>query len=86
MTLRLVGRPKRDRPFDRVNYKLDSGIRAMFKKFIQIKRFTEGTAVEKAMLQMMAVDRLINRNKELTYQSVEQEIETIWVELNTEEI
>jgi hypothetical protein len=80
-----VGRPKRDRPIDRVNYKLDSGIRAMFKDFIQIKRFTEGMAVEKAMLQMMSVDRLINKNQELTYQSIEQEIERIWIELNQDE-
>jgi hypothetical protein len=80
-----VGRPKRDRPIDRVNYKLDSGIRAMFKDFIQIKRFTEGMAVEKAMLQMMSIDRLINKNQELTYQSIEQEIERIWIELNQDE-
>ncbi|MBW4505170.1 MAG: hypothetical protein KME64_01425 [Scytonematopsis contorta HA4267-MV1] len=82
---RLVGRPRRERPIDRVNYKLDSGIRGMFKDFIQVKRFTEGMAVEKAMLQMMSIDRLINKNQELTYQSIEQEIERIWIELNQDE-
>ncbi|MBW4512196.1 MAG: hypothetical protein KME64_37740 [Scytonematopsis contorta HA4267-MV1] len=83
--VKLVGRPRRERPIDRVNYKLDSGIRCMFKDFIQVKRFTEGMAVEKAMLQMMSVDRLINKNQELTYQSIEQEIERIWIELNQDE-
>lgn len=81
MVLKLVGRPKRERPIDRVNYKLDSGIRGLFKEFIQIKRLTEGIAVEKAMLQMIAVDRLVNKGEELTYQSVEKEIENIWIEL-----
>jgi len=86
MVLRLVGRPKRERTIDRVNYKIDSGIRALFKEFIQIKRMSEGVAVEKLMLQGMAIDRLINRNDELTYQSIEKEIENIWIGLSQEEI
>lgn len=80
-----VGRPRRERSIDRVNYKLDSGIRNIFKEFIQIKRMTEGNAVEKAMLQAIAVDRLINKEIELTYQSIEKEIELIWLELNEQQ-
>jgi hypothetical protein len=84
MQIRLVGRPKRERHVERVNYKLDSGIRQLFKDFIQVKRMTEGIAVEKAMLQMVAVDRLVNKEINLTYQSIEKEVELVWLELNEE--
>jgi hypothetical protein len=79
--IKTVGRPKRDREFDRVNYKLDSGIRSLFKEFVQTKRLTEGKGVEKSMLQSIAIDRLLNSDKELTYESIEKEIDVIWLEL-----
>lgn len=85
MYLKVVGRPKRERSVERVNYKLDSGIRTLFKDFIRIKRLAEGVAVEKAMLQMMAVDRLVDKDQQLTYQSIEKEIEAIWIELTSAE-
>lgn len=82
MTAILMGRPKRERPIERANYKLDSGVRNLFKALLKIKRMAEGVGVEKAMLQMVATDRLVNRGEELTYQSIEKEIETIWIELS----
>jgi len=83
-SLIVVGRPKRERPVVRVNYKVDEGLRNRFKNYLKIKRMPEGVAVEKAMLQMMAIDKLVNQNIELTYQSIEQEIESIWLELTKE--
>ena len=86
MSVVLMGRPKRARPIERANYKLDSGVRTMFKELLQIKRLAEGPGVEKAMLQMIAVDRLINKHIELTYQSIEQEVEAIWIELSQNDV
>lgn len=82
--LATVGRPKRERPIVRVNYKIDEGLRNRFKEYLKVKRLAEGVAVEKAMMQMMAIDRLVNQNVELTYQSIEKEIENIWLELTKE--
>jgi hypothetical protein len=50
MTALVVGRPKRARPTDRVNYKLDSDIRAMLARIAERQGRNEGAQVEQLVL------------------------------------
>ncbi len=81
MTAKIVGRPKRTRPVDRVNYKLDSGIRQILSSMADRKGRNEGAQIERLILQGEAIDRLISKNEKLTISGIEKEITAIWNEV-----
>jgi hypothetical protein len=50
MAVVIVGRPKRSRPTDRVNYKIDSDIRAILARTAERQGRNEGAQVEQMIL------------------------------------
>ncbi|MUH00499.1 hypothetical protein F7734_52820 [Scytonema sp. UIC 10036] len=78
MTAKIVGRPKRSRPYDRVNYKLDSEVRKLLSAMSERKGRNEGAQIERLILQGEAIDRLIAKEESLTVSAIEKEIAEIW--------
>ncbi|MBD2511769.1 MULTISPECIES: hypothetical protein [unclassified Nostoc] len=81
MTAKIVGRPKRTRPVDRVNYKLDSSIRKLLTSLADRKGRNEGSQIERLILQGEAIERLIDKGEALSVSVIEKEINDIWDEL-----
>ena len=75
-----MGRPKRSRPWERVNYKLDSDIRGILSDMADRNGRNEGAQVEQLILQGEAIDRLVVRGEELTMAQMKKEIAQIWSE------
>ena len=85
MTAKIVGRPKRTRPIDRVNYKLDTGVRELLRTMSERKGRNEGAQVEQLILQGEAIDRIINSGEILTSEAIQKKITDIWLEITDEE-
>jgi hypothetical protein len=85
MTAGIVGRPKRTRPIDRVNYKLDSTLRNLLTNMASRKGRNEGAQIERLILQGEAIDRILNKGDELSHVAIEKEISAIWVEVTGED-
>lgn len=84
MTAGIVGRPKRTRPIDRVNYKLDSDVRSLLTNMASRKGRNEGAQIERLILQGEAIDRILSQGSELNHAAIEKEINAIWLELTGE--
>ena len=85
MTAQTVGRPRRNKPYTRVNYNLDTSIRSLLTQMAERKGRNEGSQVERLILQGEAIDRLVNRQEPITISSIEKEITEIWESLSREE-
>lgn len=84
MTVGIVGRPKRTRPVDRVNYKLDSDVRSLLTNMASRKGRNEGAQIERLILQGEAIDRILSKGDDLSHVAIEKEISAIWLELTQE--
>jgi hypothetical protein len=58
MTETILGRPRRSRPTDRVNYKLDSDLRALLTRISERQGRNEGSQVEQLILFYEAYHQL----------------------------
>jgi hypothetical protein len=85
MTAEIVGRPRRNRPTDRVNYKLDSAIRAMLTRISERQGRNEGSQVEQLVLFYEAAQRINAESKPLTLDAINAKIGEIWEELTASE-
>ena len=81
MTTGLVGRPKRTRPTERVNYKMDSAIRALLAQISERQGRNEGAQVEQLVLFYEAFQRLNTEGKAITLDAINAKINEIWNEL-----
>ena len=80
-TMEPVGRPRRARPTDRVNYKLDSAIRQMLTRISDRQGRNEGSQVEQMVLFYEAATRLNSEGTSLTLDSINAKIGEIWEEI-----
>ena len=85
MTDEIVGRPRRTRPTDRVNYKLDTSIRAILSRISERQGRNEGAQVEQLVLFYEATQRLNADGLALTLDSVNAKMGEIWEELTKAE-
>jgi hypothetical protein len=85
MTLGIVGRPKRSRPTERVNYKLDSDIRAILTRISERQGRNEGAQVEQLVLFYEAVQRLNSEGERLSMDNITAKVNEIWGELTATE-
>jgi hypothetical protein len=81
MTVGLMGRPKRKRPTDRVNYKLDSDLRAILVSIADRNGRNEGAQVEQLILFYEALEKLNSEGKPLTLDAINAKKNQIWQEL-----
>ena len=81
MALVLLGRPKRARPSDRVNYKIDSGIRSLLTRIAVRQGRNEGSQVEQLVLFYEACQRLNSEEVPLTMDSINAKVGQIWDEV-----
>lgn len=87
MTAFIVGRPRRKRPTDRVNYKLDSDIRLMLSEIADREGRNEGAQVEQMIVFYAAVERLNSEGLPLTLDSIRAKTKQIWdVLIKTDEV
>lgn len=81
MTIATVGRPRRSRLTDRVNYKIDRDIRAILSRVSERQGRTESAQVEQMVLFYEACQRLNNEGQSITMDAVNAKISEIWDEL-----
>lgn len=81
MTDETVGRPRRTRPTDRVNYKIDSAIRGILTRTAERQGRNEGAQVEQLVLFYEATQRLNAEGTPLTLDSINATMGEIWEEL-----
>ncbi len=82
MTFSALGRPKRARPTDRVNYKLDSGVRKLLVQIAERKGRSEGSQVEQLVLFYEACTRLNSEGVSIPLSQIETKVNEIWKEVN----
>jgi len=82
VTAFILGRPRRRRPADRVNYKIDSDIRAMLSDIAERKGRNEGAQVEQLVLFYAATERLNSKGEKLTLDSIDATVREIWSEIS----
>ena len=82
MTETILGRPRRTRPTDRVNYKLDSEIRKLLAQIAEQEGRNEGSQVEQLVLFYAAFQRLNSEGTEITLGSVNVKINEIRKEVS----
>ncbi|MBD2123614.1 hypothetical protein H6F68_22260 [Trichocoleus sp. FACHB-262] len=78
MALAIVGRPKRIRPTERVNYKLDSDIRAMLTRIAERQGRNEGAQVEQLVLFYEAYQQLNSEGSPTTLDAINAKVNEIW--------
>ncbi|MEA5578710.1 hypothetical protein [Anabaena sp. UHCC 0451] len=81
MTIAIVGRPRRNRPTDRVNYKLDREIREILSRIAERQGRTEGAQVEQMILFYEACQRLNHEGESITMDAINAKVNQIWDEL-----
>ncbi len=81
MTAAIVGRPRRSRPTERVNYKLDKDIRAILARVAERQGRNEGAQVEQLVLFYEACQRLNGDNASLSMDAISAKVNEIWDEL-----
>ena len=85
MTITTVGRPRRNRLTDRVNYKLDRDIRGILSRIADRQGRTEGAQVEQMILFYEAYQRLNHEGESITMDAINAKVNQIWDELITNE-
>jgi hypothetical protein len=86
MTAFIVGRPKRKRPTDRVNYKLDSDLRALLASIAERQGRNEGAQVEQLILFYEAVERLNADGQNLTLDAINAKKNQLWTEITANDV
>jgi hypothetical protein len=81
MTTVILGRPKRARPTDRVNYKLDSDVRALLTRIAEREGRNEGAQVEQLILFYEAFQRLNAEGVPITLDSITAKLNKLWEEI-----
>ena len=81
MTAYTVGRPRRKRPTDRVNYKLDTDIREILAGIADREGRNEGAQVEQLILFYAAVEALNTEGAALTFDSIKAKTRQLWIEI-----
>jgi hypothetical protein len=81
VTIATVGRPRRNRLTDRVNYKLDRDIRGILSRIADRQGRTEGAQVEQMILFYEACQRLNHEGESITMDAINAKINQIWDEL-----
>jgi hypothetical protein len=81
VTTEVVGRPRRARPTDRVNYKIDSAIRAMLSRIAERQGRNEGSQVEQLVLFYEACQRLNSEGSPMTVDAINFKVNEILDEL-----
>lgn len=81
MTFGIVGRPKRSRPVDRVNYKLDSDLREMLQQIAERNGRNEGAQVEQLILFYEAIEQLNSEGIQIPFNEINARVRQIWSEL-----
>ncbi|MBD2135232.1 hypothetical protein H6F47_23155 [Sphaerospermopsis sp. FACHB-1094] len=76
-----MGRPRRNRLTDRVNYKLDRDIREILSRIAERQGRTEGAQVEQMILFYEACQRLNNEGESITMDAINAKVNQIWDEL-----
>ncbi|MBD1858666.1 MULTISPECIES: hypothetical protein [Leptolyngbya] len=80
-----VGRPKRSRKTDRVNYNLDSALRAILQDIAERNGRNEGSQVEQLILFYEAAEQLNSEGTPLTFDAINARIRRIWTALTKDE-
>lgn len=83
MTSMIVGRPKRSRPTDRVNYKLDSDIRAILSRIAERQGRNEGAQVEQLILFYEAYQQINAGGGVPTFDAINAKVNEILDQLNS---
>lgn len=73
-----MGRPKRKRPTDRVNYKIDSSLRALLASIAEREGRNEGSQVEQLILFYAAFELLNYEGTPLTFDAIKTKTHTLW--------
>lgn len=81
MTYGIVGRPKRSRPVDRVNYKLDSDVREMLQRIADRNGRNEGSQVEQLILFYEAIEQLNSEGVQVPFNEINARVRQIWENL-----
>ena len=77
MTAQIVGRPRRSRPTDRVNYRLDSEIRTMLTRIADRQGRNEGAQVEQLILFYEAYQQINTSGEVPTLDAINAKINEI---------
>jgi hypothetical protein len=86
MTALILGRPKRKRATDRVNYKLDSDLRGLLIEIADRNGRNEGAQVEQLIIFYEAVDQLNSEGKPLTLDTINAKKNQIWQEITANDV
>ncbi|BAS57220.1 hypothetical protein NIES2135_34250 [Leptolyngbya boryana NIES-2135] len=81
MTVGIVGRPKRSRPVDRVNYKLDTDLREMLQQIAERNGRNEGAQVEQLILFYEAIEQLNSEGVQIPFNEINARVRQIWAGL-----
>ena len=81
MTLSIVGRPKRSRPVDRVNYKLDSDLREILRQIADRNGRNEGAQVEQLILFYEAIEQLNSEGVPIPFNEINARVRQIWAQI-----
>ena len=81
MTVGIVGRPKRSRPVDRVNYKLDSDLREILQQIAERNGRNEGAQVEQLILFYEAIEQLNGEGVQIPFNEINARVRQIWAGL-----
>ena len=82
MTVGIVGRPKRSRPVDRVNYKLDSDLREILQEIAERNGRNEGAQVEQLILFYEAIEQLNAEGVAIPFNEINARVRQIWTDLS----
>lgn len=85
MTARIVGRPRRTRPTDRVNYKLDTDVRKILRQISEFQGRNEGAQVEQLVLFWKAANDLNTEGETLTMGNIQARVNQLWAEMTAED-
>ncbi|MBD1847504.1 hypothetical protein H6F89_29710 [Cyanobacteria bacterium FACHB-63] len=81
MTTGIVGRPKRSRPVDRVNYKLDSDLREILRQIADRNGRNEGSQVEQLILFYEAIEQLNAEGVPIPFNEINARVRQIWTQI-----
>jgi hypothetical protein len=78
MTAYVMGRPRRTRPVDRVNYKLDSDLRGILQRIAERHGRNEGAQIEQLILFYEAVERLNSEGVPIPFNEINAKVRELW--------
>lgn len=85
MTALIVGRPKRKRATDRVNYNLDSDLRTLLRQIADRNGRNEGAQIEQLILFYEAADQLNQEGALLTLGAINARKNQLWTAITADD-